>query len=98
MKLSSPVKSLGTKLWQLLLACLAIGLILSLFGVKPIDIIVFLLKVKRAVMDMGWGVFGYLLEILLMGALIVIPILVIITVFKFLVTQWQQRRGKRNEP
>ena len=95
MKIPSPVKLWSTKLWQLLLACLAIGLILSLFGVRPIDIIVFLLKLKRSIMDMGWGVFGYLLETLLMGALIVVPIIVIIAVYKFLFTQRRRKKETR---
>lgn len=73
MKKSSNGNGYIATILRFLLACLMAGTILSLFVIRPIDVIVYILKVWRTLVDMGWNAFGGLGEILLLGAMIIGP-------------------------
>lgn len=84
MKKPKTAKLYMTRLLQILFASLFVGIALSLFGIRPLDVIVYILKVWRSTGDMGWGTIGAILNIVLLGAMIVVPIFIVVGLFKFL--------------
>jgi hypothetical protein len=66
----SPLAVLG----RLLLVSILVGVILSVLGIDPTDILRSLERLVRSIWDMGFDAFRWLWRYFLLGAVIVIPI------------------------
>lgn len=77
---------LGASLWLVLLrlAVLSIiaGMILSFFGVTPRNFFRVLDDFARSIYDMGFGALQWLLDYLIVGAMLVVPIWLVIRLLK----------------
>jgi hypothetical protein len=61
-------------LFRLVLVSILIGVILSALGLDPFDIIHSVERLIRSIWNMGWDAVRYLWRYFLLGAVIVIPI------------------------
>lgn len=61
-------------LTKLALACVAVGIILAIFGVDPYSIWENFLATALQIWDMGFDLVDWALKYLLLGAIIVVPI------------------------
>jgi hypothetical protein len=59
---------------KLLLVSILVGVILSVLGLDPFDLLYSLERLVRSIWDLGFGAFNSLWRYLLLGAVIVIPI------------------------
>ncbi len=66
----SPLAVLG----RLLLVSILVGVILSVLGLDPFDILHSLERLARSIWNMGFDAFHWLWRYFLLGAVIVIPI------------------------
>ena len=66
----SPLAVLG----RLLLVSILVGVILSVLGLDPFDILHSLERLARSIWNMGFDAFRWLWRYFLLGAVIVIPI------------------------
>ena len=62
-----------------------VGGILTLFGVRPIDIAVFVGRLWRTTTDLGFGAVGAAVKIVLLGAVIVVPLYLLRSVLRWLI-------------
>lgn len=62
---------------KLALACVAVGILLAIFGVEPYSIWENFLATVVKIWDMGFGLVDWALKYLVLGAIIVIPIWVV---------------------
>jgi hypothetical protein len=69
---------------KLVIICIVTGIALRAFGINPADILRGIPDIIRAISEFGWGWVETALQYFLLGAIIVIPIWVIIRVFKFM--------------
>ena len=69
----SPLAVLG----RLILVSILVGVILSALGLDPFDIIRSIDRLFRSIWDMGFDAFRWLWRYFLLGAVIVIPIWII---------------------
>lgn len=60
---------------KLIFACLVVGTILSMKGIRALDVLVYALKTWRSMIDMGLASIGAFASIIGLGAMIVIPVL-----------------------
>ncbi len=63
---------------RLVLVSVLVGVILSAVGLDPFNIIRSVERLVRAIWNMGWDVVRYLWRYFLLGAVIVIPIWIIV--------------------
>jgi hypothetical protein len=63
---------------RLALVCLLVGLLLSLFGITPRNFFQSIDDLARRIYDLGFGAIEWLLEYMLLGAMLVIPIWLIL--------------------
>ena len=61
-------------LFRLILVSILVGVILSALGLDPFDIIKSIERLVRSIWNMGWDAVVYLWRYFLLGAVIVIPI------------------------
>ena len=73
----SPLAVLG----RLILASVLVGVILSALGLNPFDIINSIERLIRSVWDMGFDALRWLWRYFLLGAVLVIPIWIIMRLF-----------------
>ena len=73
----SPLAVLG----RLILVSILVGVILSALGLDPFDIVRSIQRMFRTLWDMGFDAFRWLWRYFLLGAVIVIPIWVIMRLF-----------------
>ena len=66
----SPLAVLG----RLILVSILVGVILSVLGLDPFDIIHSIERLFRTIWNMGWDAVNWLWRYFLLGAVIVIPI------------------------
>jgi len=69
----SPLAVLG----RLILICILVGVVLNAFGLDPFDIVQSIQRLIRSIWDMGFDAFRWLWRYFLLGAVIVIPIWII---------------------
>ena len=69
----SPVAVLG----RLILVSILVGVVLSTLGLDPFDIVKSVERLIRSIWDMGFDAFRWLWRYLLLGAVIVVPIWII---------------------
>lgn len=63
---------------RLALICLLAGLVLSLFGITPRNFFQTIDELARRIYDLGFGAVEWLLEYMLLGAMLVIPVWLIV--------------------
>ncbi len=70
----SPLAGLGA----LILVSILVGVILSALGLDPFDIVRSLERLVRSIWNMGFDAFRWLWRYLLLGAVIVVPIWIVL--------------------
>ncbi len=73
----SPLAVLG----RLILVSILVGVILSALGLDPFDIIHSVERLIRSIWNMGFDAFRWLWRYFLLGAVIVIPIWILVRLF-----------------
>jgi hypothetical protein len=69
----SPLAVLG----RLILICILVGVVLNALGLDPFDIVQSIERLVRSIWNMGFDAFRWLWRYFLLGAVIVIPIWII---------------------
>ena len=75
----------GPPLWvfvRLILLSILVGVILSAIGLDPLNIISSLERLVRAIWEMGWDAVAWVWRYFLLGAVLVIPIWLIVRLVK----------------
>jgi hypothetical protein len=67
---------------RLLVLSFIVGLVLSALNIHPFDVFFWIERLFRRIYDMGFAFLGDALEYLLLGALIVVPIFLLMRVLK----------------
>ena len=67
---------------RLILLSILVGVILSAIGLDPFDIWRSLERLVRSVWNMGWDAINWLLRYFLLGAVIVVPIWLLVRISK----------------
>ena len=67
---------------RLILLSILVGVILSVIGLDPFDIWRSLERLVRSVWNMGWDAINWLLRYFLLGAVIVVPIWLLVRISK----------------
>jgi hypothetical protein len=70
----SPLAVLG----RLILVSILVGVVLSALGLDPFDIVHSIERLIRSIWDMGFEAFRWLWRYLLLGAVIVVPIWIVL--------------------
>jgi hypothetical protein len=63
---------------RLALVCLLVGLLLSVFGITPRNFFETIDDLARRIYDLGFGAVEWLLEYMMLGAMLVIPVWLIV--------------------
>ncbi|MFA7639198.1 MAG: DUF6460 domain-containing protein [Parvibaculum sp.] len=74
-------------LLKLAIASIAVGVVLAVFGIKPIDLWRDFLDTIARVWEMGFTAIDWSLQYLLLGAVVVIPIFIAVRLWNMLVTR-----------
>jgi hypothetical protein len=69
-------------LLRLILLSILVGVILSVIGLDPFDIWRSLERLVRSIWNMGWEAIDWLLRYFLLGAVIVVPIWLVVRLAK----------------
>jgi hypothetical protein len=75
----------GPPLWvlvRLILLSILVGVILSAIGLDPLNILSSLERLVRAIWEMGWDAVSWVWRYFLLGAVLVIPIWLIVRLVK----------------
>jgi Domain of unknown function (DUF6460) len=75
----------GPPLWvlvRLILLSILVGVILSALGLDPFNILSSVERLVRAVLDMGWDAIVWVWRYFLLGAVLVIPLWLIVRLVK----------------
>ncbi len=76
---------------RLLVLCIVVGIVMSALGISPDNILYHLQLFMRRIYHLGFGAFEWLFQYLLLGAVIVVPIWLIVRLAGGL-------SGKSNDP
>ncbi len=71
----------ATVLLKLVIVSIVVGVILAATGLQPFDVLDAVKRLFMEIYNLGWGAIELLLGWLLTGALIVVPIWILIRVF-----------------
>tara|TARA_R110002110_G_scaffold165930_13_gene366349 strand:- start:1729 stop:2001 length:273 start_codon:yes stop_codon:yes gene_type:complete len=77
-------------LFKLAVASIAVGVVLAVFGIKPIDLWRNFLDTIGTIWAMGFDAIDWSVQYLLLGAVVVIPIFIAVRLWSMLV-----ERGKK---
>jgi hypothetical protein len=75
----------GSPLWvvvRLILLSIVIGVLLSALGLDPWNILQSVERLIRRILDLGWDAIAWLWRYFLLGAVLVIPIWLIVRLFR----------------
>jgi hypothetical protein len=75
----------GSPLWvvvRLILLSIVIGVLLSALGLDPWNILQSVERLVRRLLDLGWDAVAWLWRYFLLGAVLVIPIWLIVRLFR----------------
>jgi NADH:ubiquinone oxidoreductase subunit 5 (subunit L)/multisubunit Na+/H+ antiporter MnhA subunit len=75
----------GPPLWvvvRLILLSILVGVILSAIGLDPFNILTSIERFVRAIWDMGWDAVSWVWRYFLLGAVLVVPIWLIVRLVK----------------
>lgn len=81
---------------KLALACVAVGILLAIFGVNPYSIWENFLATALKIWDMGFDLVDWSLKYLLLGAIIVIPVWLISRFWSVLFDRPKTTKGSGN--
>jgi hypothetical protein len=74
-------------LLKLAIASIAVGVVLAVFGIKPVDLWRDFLDTIARVWEMGFTAIDWSLQYLLLGAVVVIPIFIAVRLWNMLVAR-----------
>ena len=77
-------------LFKLAIASIAVGVVLAVFGIKPIDLWRDFLATLGRIWEMGFDAIDWSLQYLLLGAVVVIPIFVAVRLWSVLVARGKE--------
>ena len=77
-------------LFKLAIASIAVGVVLAVFGIKPIDLWRDFLDTLARIWEMGFDAIDWSLQYLLLGAVVVIPIFVAVRLWSVLVARGKE--------
>ncbi|MDZ4380690.1 MAG: DUF6460 domain-containing protein [Parvibaculum sp.] len=77
-------------LFKLAIASIAVGVVLAVFGIKPIDLWRDFLDTLGRIWEMGFDAIDWSLQYLLLGAVVVIPIFVAVRLWSVLVARGKE--------
>ncbi|MGB6086439.1 DUF6460 domain-containing protein [Parvibaculum sp.] len=77
-------------LLKLAIASIAVGVVLAVFGIKPVDLWRDFLDTIARVWEMGFTAIDWSLQYLLLGAVVVIPIFIAVRLWNMLVTRGKE--------
>jgi len=86
----SPLAVLG----RLILVSILVGVVLSVLGLDPFDIMRSIERLIRSIWDMGFDAWRWLWRYFLLGAVIVIPIWLVMRI----INASQEKHSKTNSP
>jgi hypothetical protein len=69
-------------LWRLILLSILVGVLLNVFGLDPFNIIQSIERLIRSVWDMGFDAIRWVWRYFLLGAVLVVPIWLIVRLVK----------------
>lgn len=69
---------------RLLVMSFVVGLILTVLDVEPRDIVLWIERRVRAITDLSFDAFGDIADILILGAVVVIPVWLVLRVVRLL--------------
>jgi len=69
---------------RLVVICIIVGIALRAFGINPADLLRGIPDILRAISEFGWGWIETAFQYFLLGAIIVIPIWVIVRFLKYM--------------
>jgi hypothetical protein len=75
----------GSPLWvvvRLILLSIVIGVLLSALGLDPWNILQSVERLIRRILDLGWDAVSWLWRYFLLGAVLVIPIWLVVRLFR----------------
>ncbi len=88
----------GRVLFQLIAMSFVVGIILSLLGVSPYDILNGLERLVMRIYNMGFGTIEWIFRYFLLGAVVVIPIWLIMRLLTGRAARWRLRLGAAKTP
>lgn len=68
-------------IFRLAVICLIVGIVLSALGIRPDNLFYQLNLLAQRIYDLGFGAFEWILGYLVLGAMVVIPIWLIVRAF-----------------
>lgn len=74
-------------IFKLAIASIAVGVVLAVFGIKPIDLWRDFIDTLARIWEMGFDAIDWSLQYLLLGAVVVIPIFVAVRLWSMLVAR-----------
>lgn len=74
-------------LLKLAIASIAVGVVLAVFGIKPVDLWRDFLDTIARVWEMGFTAIDWSLQYLLLGAVVVIPIFIAVRLWNMLIAR-----------
>ncbi|MAU61838.1 DUF6460 domain-containing protein [Parvibaculum sp.] len=77
-------------IFKLAIASIAVGVVLAVFGIKPIDLWRDFLDTLTRIWEMGFDAIDWSLQYLLLGAVVVIPIFVAVRLWSVLVARGKE--------
>lgn len=86
----------GTVFARLAVASFVVGVLLSFFGVSPFEIVEGLTRLIGRIYNMGFEAVEWLIRYVVLGAIIVVPIWIVMRLWKF-VTQKRGIDGRRTD-
>jgi hypothetical protein len=69
---------------KLAVICVVVGIVLNVLGVDPTDLLRGIPDILRAISELGWGWVEWVFRFFVLGAIIVIPVWIIVRIVKFM--------------
>jgi Family of unknown function (DUF6460) len=69
---------------KLAIICVVVGIVLNVLGVDPTDLLRGIPDILRAISQLGWGWVEWVFRFFVLGAIIVIPVWIIVRIVKFM--------------
>lgn len=67
---------------RLAILSILVGILLSVFGITPRNFFYVLDQFARSIYDLGFGAFAWILDYMLLGAMLVVPIWLLVRLLK----------------
>lgn len=83
----------GAVMIKLIVISFVVGVLLSFLGVSPYDIVNGITRLVERIYNLGFGAFEWIIRYFLLGAVIVVPIWLIVRLWKTLVAPRSEAPG-----